>query len=245
MKTKIYLINILFVIALLLTSCDSILKVGELQTDTRSVDIGEAKSVTVDINFGAGNLTVTGGAEKLLAAEFKYNVAKLKPQVDYTDHTLVVEQPSVITLPLLQNSTKFRNEWILHLSNEVPMDMSVNMSHGTSDLEMSGLWLNHLEISVGTGTCVINLDDQWKHDLDVSIGSGATDITVKLPSAIGVRVEIVSGRTTVEASGLTQEGNVYINAAYGVSDVTLHVSMSPGTGRIGLEVANDAAAAQK
>ena len=75
--------------------------------------------------------------------------------------------------------------------------------------------------------------------------SGATDITLKLPSDIGVQVEINSGRTTVAASGLTQEGNTYTNAAYGVSDVTLHVTLGLGTGRIGLEVVSDAAAAQK
>ncbi len=245
MKTKIYLINILFISALLLASCSSASRVGELQTESRSVDLGDAKSVGVYINFGAGNLDVVGGAEKLLEADFKYNVAKLKPKVDYSDSTLIVEEPNNISLPLVQNSTNIRNEWNLHLSNEVPMDLSVNMGSGTSDLEMSGLSLNHLEISFGSGSSVINLNDQWRHDLDVVIGSGATDITLKLPSAIGVRVEINSGRTTVTTSGLTQEGNTYTNAAYGVSDVTLHVTMNPGSGRIGLEVASDAASAQK
>ncbi len=245
LNTKIYLLNILFISALLLTSCNSFPRVGELQTESRSVDLGDAKSVSVDINFGTGNLNITGGAEKLMEADFKYNVAKFKPQVEYTDSTLVVEQPIGISLPFLQKAADIRNDWNLHLSDEVPMDMSVNFGHGTSDLELSGLSLNHLEISQGTGVSVINLNDQWKHDLDVSIDSGATDITVRLPSAIGVRVEIDSGRTTVAASGLTQEGNVYTNAAYGVSDVTLHVIMNPGTGRIGLEVASDAAAAHK
>jgi hypothetical protein len=245
MKNKINLINILFISALLLAGCNSALRVGELQTESRSVDLGDAKSVSVDINFGAGNLDVVGGSEKLLEADFKYNVAKLKPQVEYTDSTLVVEEPNNITLPLLQNGKNIRNEWNLHLSNEVPMDLRVNMGSGTSDLEMSGLSLNHMEISFGSGTSVINLNDQWRHDLDVVIDSGATDITLKLPSAIGVRVEINSGRTTVAASGLTQEGNTYTNAAYGVSDVTLHVTMSRGSGRIGLEVASDASAAQK
>ncbi len=245
MKTKIYLINILFISALLLASCSSALGVGELQTESRSVDLGDNQSVGVDINFGTGTLDIAGGADKLLQADFKYNVAKLKPKVEYTASTLVVEQPTVITLPLLQKTKSFRNEWNLYLSNKVPMDLSVNLGHGTSDLEMSGLSLNHLDISLGSGTSVINLDDQWRHDLDVVIDSGATDITLKLPKDIGVQVEIASGGTTVVTSGLSQEGNTYTNAAYGVSDVTLHVTMSPGSGRIGLEVASDAAAAQK
>ncbi len=245
MKNKIYLISILFISVLLFTSCSPTLRVGELRTDSRSVDLGDAKEVSVNINFGAGNLDLAGGAEKLLEADFKYNVATIKPQVEYTDNTLVVEEPNNVTLPLVNNATDIRNEWNLHLSNQVPMDLSVSMGSGTSDLEVSGLSLNHLEISLGSGVSVINLNDQWRHDLDVAIDSGATDITLKLPSDIGVRVEINSGRTTVAASGLTQQGNTYTNAAYGVSDVTLHVTMSPGTGRIGLVVASDAAAAQK
>ncbi len=245
MKTKIFLINILSISALLLASCNSAYTVGELQTESRSVDLGDSKAVSVDINFGAGNLDVVGGAEKLLEADFKYNVAKLKPQVEYTASTLVVEQPGVVILPLLQKARKFRNEWNLQLSNEAPMDLSVNLGNGTSDLEMSGLSLNRLDISQGSGVSVINLNDQWRHDLEVSIDSGATDITLKLPRDIGVRVDIGSGRPTVVASGLTQAGNIYTNDAYGVSDVTLNITMSPGSGRIGLEVASDAAAAQK
>ena len=43
--------------------------------------------------MGAGDLEVTGGAEKLLEADFAYNVARLKPEVQYTNGTLVVRQP--------------------------------------------------------------------------------------------------------------------------------------------------------
>ena len=71
--------------ALLLAGCSSRLRVGELKTESQSVELGDAKPVNVEINFGAGDLRVNGGAEKLLEANFTYNVARLKPEVESTD----------------------------------------------------------------------------------------------------------------------------------------------------------------
>src|SRR5512143_573745 len=122
MKTKNVLI-ILVLVAVLLAGCGSRARVGALQTESRSVELGDAKSVVVKINMGAGDLKVTGGADKLLEADFNYNVAKLKPEVEYTDGTLVVQQPEVNGLPALQVTTDFRNEWGLHLYDGVPINL--------------------------------------------------------------------------------------------------------------------------
>jgi hypothetical protein len=49
-------------------------------------------------------------------------------------------------------------------------------------------------------------------------------------------VEVDAGPTMIDASGLTQDGNVYTNAAYGVSDVTLEIDIEAGVGKITLEI---------
>ena len=95
MKTNRLLITLVLFAALLLAGCGSKARVGALQTESQSVELGDAKSVRVEIDMGAGDLEVTGGAEKLLEADFTYNVAKLKPEVEYTDGTLVVRQPEI------------------------------------------------------------------------------------------------------------------------------------------------------
>ncbi|MCC7018003.1 MAG: hypothetical protein IT564_12480, partial [Rhodospirillales bacterium] len=61
--------------------------------------------------------------------------------------------------------------------------------------------------------------------------------SVRLPKDVGVRVEVDAGPTLVDAPGLTQDGNVYTNAAYGVSAVTLQIKMQAGIGWINLAVA--------
>jgi hypothetical protein len=222
--------------ALLLAGCAPRLRVGELQSESQTVELDDADAVSVEIKLGAGDLEVTGGAQELLEADFTYNVARLEPEVEYSNGKLVVRQPDSDGLPALPGITDFRNEWNLRLNNDVPMDLSVEMGAGTSNLQLAGLSLTGLDINLGASESTVDLSGDWAQDLDVSIEAGAAALTVRLPSEIGVLVEIEAGPTAIEASGLTKDGNVYTNAAYGASDVTLQINMQAGIGRINLEV---------
>ena len=231
-------ISLLALVAILLaaTRCAPGARVGELRTESQSVELGDAKSVRVEIDLGAGDLEVTGGAEKLLEADFTYNVAEVKPEVEYTDGTLVVRQPDVEGLPALRGITDYRNEWGLRLYDEVPMHLSVDMGAGASDLQLAGLSLTGIDVRLGAGKSTVDLSGDWVRDLNVTINAGAGDVSVRLPKDVGVRVDIDAGASRINAPGLKQDGSVYTNAAYGVSEVTLHINMEAGIGQINLEV---------
>ncbi|HSB65316.1 MAG TPA: toast rack family protein [Anaerolineales bacterium] len=234
MKTNHILIVLILVAALLLSSCNPSLTVGTLRTESKSIELGDARSVRVEINLGAGDLQLTGGAEKLMEADFTYNVAKIKPEVKYTDGTLTVRQPETNGMPSLLGITDFRNEWNLRFNNSVPMDLSVDMGGGTSNLQLTGLSLTGLDVSLGAGIYTVDLSGAWANNLDVTIDAGAASLTLRLPKSVGVRVKIESGPHTIEASGLTKDGEFYSNAAYGVSEVTLQIDLQAGIGTINL-----------
>ena len=238
MKTKHLLINVVLLAALLLASCVSSddVRVGELRTESKSVELGDAKSVRVKMVLGAGDLVVTGGAKKLLEADFTYNVAKLKPEVEFIDGTLIVQHPDVRGYRSPQDIKDFRNEWDLRLNNDVPMNLSLDMGAGTSDLQLAGLSLTGLDIILGAGKSTVDLSGGLTRDLDVTFDTGAANITVRLPKDVGVRVEVAAGLGRIEASGLKQDGYVYTNEAYGTSEVTLHITIQAGIGQINLEV---------
>lgn len=223
-------------VAVVLAGCSPRLRVGELRTESQSVELGDAKSVRVDIEMGAGDLEVTGGAQALLEAGFTYNVDALKPEVEYAGGTLVVRQPDTEGVPALQGLPNFRNEWDLRLNDGVPMVLGLNMGAGTSSLRLSGLALTGLNVDLGAGLSTIDLSGDWARDLEGTIKTGAADLTVRLPSDVGVRVEIDAGPTAISASGFSQDGNVYTNAAFGVSEVTLRIDMNAGVGLIKLEL---------
>lgn len=235
MKTKFVLIT-LVLFAALLASCAPRARVGELRTESQSVELGDAKSVQVEIKLGAGDLELSGGAENLLEADFTYNVEKLKPEIKYTDGTLILWQPENTGLPDFRGITDYRNEWGLRLNSEVPMDLRVDMGAGTADLQLADLSLTRLDITLGAGGNTIDLSGDWTRNLDVTIEAGAGDITVRLPRDVGTRVEVDAGVGAIESPGLNQDGNVYTNTAYGVSEVTLQVDIQAGVGQIRLEV---------
>jgi len=237
MNTRHLLINVVLLVALLLASCSSDdVRVGELRTESQSVELGDAKPVRVKVVLGAGDLAVAGGAKKLLEADFTYNVAKLKPEVEFTDGTLVVQHPDVRGYRTLQDIRDFRNEWDLRLNNDVPMNLSLEMGAGTSDLQLAGLSLTGLDVKLGAGKSTVDLTGNWARDLDVTFDTGAANITVRLPGDVGVRVEVEAGLSTINAPSLTKDGNVYTNAAYGVSDVTLQINLKAGIGQMNLQV---------
>jgi hypothetical protein len=228
--------SLLLSAGLLLAACSPQVRVGQLRTESQSVELGDTKPIRVEIEFGAGDLHLTGGAAELLEADFTYNVQELKPEVEYTDGTLVVRQPGNQGLPNLLGVQDFRNEWDLRLSDQVPMYLRLDMGAGTTDLQLAGLALTGLEVSLGAVQGTLDLSGDWASDLDIAIDTGAADFSVRLPSEVGVRVEVEAGPTAIDARGLTKAGNVYTNAAYGVSPVTLRINLEAGIGRLSLEV---------
>ena len=95
--------------------------------------------------------------------------------------------------------------------------------------------LERLNVYTGAGEVELDLIGQWDHDLDASIKGGVGEITVRLPSNVGVRVDASKGIGSIEAYGFTKEGGDYVNEAYGKSSVTLSIDIDAGIGEIRLE----------
>jgi hypothetical protein len=224
------------VAALFLVSCGT-QGIGDLQRESRSVDLDNSQSVRAELKMGAGELNLTGGADALVEGDFAYNVADWKPEVNY-DVTgdageLSVEQGSGEDVPV---GGEVRNEWDLRLNDDVPIDLSVEMGAGESDLDLDSLTLTGLDLQMGAGKTTVDLTGDYDRDLSATIEGGVGEATVRLPSAVGVKVNAEGGLGAINTQGLQREGDAYVNDAYGDSDVTLDVDVRGGVGRINLEV---------
>ena len=237
MKRVMYLIATATMLAALAAGCGGAQDVGELRTESRSVDLEDAESARVNLNIGVGELKVTGGADPLMEADFEYNVAEWEPRIDYRvdgdEGNLTVEQGSDSGLQL--GGDEARNEWDVRLNNNVPMVLEVDAGAGETRLDLDSLDLTRLDLDVGAGTSTVDLTGSYERDLDANIGSGAGEMTVQLPSQIGVRVTADSAAGEVNAEGLQRDGDSYTNEAYGSSEVTLEVIVDMGAGELNLE----------
>jgi len=218
-------------ILLAVVGCGGGVRVGELRTESEAVDLSGATPVHVEIEMGAGELDVSGGAAKLLEADFTYNVAELKPIVDFSGSTLSVRTPDVrVRAASLLDLQDYRYKWVLRLNGNVPMDMQVSVGAGQSDLQLGNLSLTRLDVGGGAGDVTVDLTGDWHNDLEATIEGGLGKRTLILPAGVGVRVKVEVGLGGVDATGLTKDGDYYVNDAYGQSDVTLNIQVNGGVG---------------
>jgi len=214
-------------------------EVGELRSETRSVEVENAESVKVNLRLAVGELTVGGGAEgpRLMEADFAYNVAAWEPGVDYEvvgdSGELSVHQRGLTEgIP----TRDVRNEWDLRFNEEVPVDLTVQMGGGVGNLDLDNLALTGMNLDVGAGSTRVDLSGEWKRDLSAIVRGGAGQLTVLLPSRMGVKVNAGTRLGRINAEGLQRKGQAYVNDAYGGSDTMLEVEVTGGVGQINLEV---------
>jgi hypothetical protein len=212
-------------------------RMGQTVTESQSVDAVSATDASVEIQMHAGVLTLAGGADHLLDADFRYNVPVWEPQVAYVldgaHGALDVTQPDEGRLPV---GDQLVNDWNLRLSGGLPLDLAINLGAGEGDLDLSGLDVTKVQVLTGAAVVKVDLRGDWEHDVNAVIGGGLGEVRVLLPSAMGVRVTANTALVNVTASGLTRDGSSYVNATYGASPYTLHVEIEAGVGSVDLEV---------
>ncbi|GAH86539.1 unnamed protein product, partial [marine sediment metagenome] len=134
--------------------------VGESTEETQTVELGEAESVELDLDIGAGTLKVQGGARELMEGYFVYNVQGWKPEIRYSvtgnRGILKVKQGECSAMAI----GKTRNKWDISLSNDVPLDIKVDFGAGAGNLDLRGLILNSLDIDMGVGELKVDLSGE-------------------------------------------------------------------------------------
>ena len=124
--------------------------------DVETVDRQGSEPVRIHIQMPAGEMKLSGGASKLLEADFKYAESEGKPKISYQVSTLGGQ------LELTQAGRKFNighteNNWDLRLGNNIPMELSVDMGAGRSQVKAGDLSLTRLEIKMGAGEIIADL----------------------------------------------------------------------------------------
>jgi hypothetical protein len=217
----------------LLVGCEDI---GDLTTDTRTVEAAGAEAVEVNLKMGAGELRVSGGAQALMEAEFTYRTRRRPPEVDYR----VAGSKGFLSVRHRRGGGFFlgssRNEWDIRLNSQIPADLDVDLGAGETRLDLTEVDLRSLAVDMGVGELRLDLRGKHERDLEVSIDGGIGSGTIYLPREVGVRVRVDGGIGSVDADEFNKSGHVYTNDAYGKSPVTIDITVDAGIGSIDLRL---------
>jgi hypothetical protein len=231
----------------------------ELMIENPSIEIDDALVVNATIEVSFGDITLTGGATKLMEGEFRYSSHEWKPLISYQVKNMVgefkVEIPANINFSLFSFRDK-SHKTLISLNDLVPMNLFFKVGASKSQLNLSSMALetltmeagvgevvidlkgntslSRLKVKTGVGEATIDLRGNWKQDIDSKIISGLGEVTIFLPQNIGVRVETKRGLGAIDASNLTVNGNIYTNQQYGKTSPTLNIYLESGIGKINL-----------
>lgn len=207
---------------------------GHHEHENQVVELGDAKAVRMTIHMPAGELHIDGGAEPLMAADFYQGPSWNAPAVDYSvehgEGTLVVNQQSANQL-----MTNSDNIWKLKVSDEVPIDLEVDVGAGQGNLNLAHVDLTRLELNIGAGRATVDLTGERGKDVQANIHGGVGEAVIRLPKNLGVVATVHGGLGSVDVHGLKEEDGQYTNEAYGKAPNTIHLTVEGGIGHIRLE----------
>jgi hypothetical protein len=226
-----FVVSISFMLSLI--SC---IPVGELQEDFRSVKLQGAKSAEIELDFGAGELEVFGGAEELMEGVFQYNIELWKPEIENqmteSKAFLSVRQGNSSGIP----AGNGKNFWDISLNEKIPIDLIVDIGAGEGDLHLQSLNLRSLNIDMGVGDLSVDLSGFYSEDVEVLIDGGVGSTTVYLPRDIGVMVHVDKGIGSINSRDFIKKGDHLVNEAYGKTENVVRVDIDTGIGSITLKL---------
>jgi hypothetical protein len=205
-----------------------------MQHETKSIPLDKAELTRVDIRMGAGEFTVDGGAADLLDADFDYNVAAWKPEVEY--HSTGARGDLSIRQPDNGGSggTNTQYKWKLKLNDHVGLDIATKLGAGQARMNLGSLSLRNVEVEMGAGQLDLDLRGTPKTSYSVRINGGVGQAHVQVPKNVAISASAEGGIGSIDVHGLEQHNGRWINPGHENDAVSIRLDIKGGVGEIQL-----------
>ena len=210
---------------------------GPAQTGSLDAELGRLQEARADIEFGAGKLSL----DSLPAASDRLAV------VDYTSGTLgraprisLREQGRVGVLRITAREdfrivrTGEPDQWNIHLSRSIPMDLTVRLGAADGSLDLTDLVVRTLNLDVGASSMSIRFPVA-AGATRAFVNAGAASLTLEIPAEVGARVVSESGLASIEASPrFSRSGGDYTSENYQTAANKLDIELKAGVSSINI-----------
>lgn len=177
-----YLFAFLSILALASMACGFTVNIpdlptpGPVETDSISIPRTDSDETRLKVQFGAGELKLSPGAEDMLVeGTAEYNVPSFKPVVVENGDEIVIKQDDFKSI----NVSDIKNEWDLKLG-ETPMNLEINAGAYEGRFDLGGLALK--ELVIRDGAADVELDFSAPNRTEMSVfryetGASAVKLT--------------------------------------------------------------------
>jgi hypothetical protein len=228
----VWTIIVLFGALMAMAACHiSTEREGPVRTERVSIDLGNTERTNIELDMGAGELTLNGGATNLVDGSIEYSLPAWKPEIRTS--TVGLSQAVTIKQPEHHGVVgHVHSVWNLQVNNGVLVDMAINCGAGHAQLNLGDLQLRSVSVNIGAGQVEMDLRGHPRRDYDVSISGGIGQATVYLPHDIGIWAEAHGGIGHIDVEGLRKIGDHWENDLYDNGKVNLRLKVEGGIGEI-------------
>jgi hypothetical protein len=204
---------------------------GQVEGQTISIPLENARSARIKLDHGAGRLNVHSGAtgSEILNGTFG-------TEVEYKSR-LAGDQLDL----KLRNSPQFwmwfpgqSLDWDVRLNNDVPLTIKVDSGASASILDLSDLKVVDLDIDTGASSTEVTLPAN-AGNTHVDVDTGASSLKMHIPQGVAARIRVKTGVSSVNVD--TQrfpaiDGGLYQSADYATAANRADVTIDAGVGSI-------------
>lgn len=175
------LIVVLAIIGLAILACGGNIQLPDVPTagptimDQISVPAPAGDQARLELSFGAGELSLTPGASKMVEGTAEYNVETLKPQVITDGANVEIKLKDVLNLI---EPGGIKSKWEFQLGPD-PMDLTINAGAYQGEFQFGGLALTGLTVKDGAAS--VDLDFNRPNASHMTIfryETGASQVTM-------------------------------------------------------------------
>ena len=235
----------------------------------KAIPVAGASVLHSEIEFPVGNLRIKPTSGLTTKCIFQFRKDEWEPEVYYNkegdEGYLKVTSEGGVDIDFGDDrhsgyEKEDQSNWGILFPSEVPHDLDIEMLAGNAKIDLENSRLGDFEFSMTAGEAEINLrktsvpdvdfkalageatldfSGLWHNDLHADIRGGFGSITIKLPSNMGVELDISGILGDVDAPRMRKEGNTYYNKAFGETPHTLYLDVNGGIGDISVEWMDD------
>lgn len=185
-----------------------------------------ASSLSLTLGYGAGDLTVRGGATDavmplLVMVRSTREDIDLQWNVRSTGSATVDVKSNAPDLPF--GTTR---AWDVTVPSDVPVGLKLNFGAGDFDIDLSNVMLTEATINNGASNLQLALPKP-SGNVPITVSTGASSVDLRVPAGVEYRVRVTGALNTTtgpqESSGYNSATNrLTIAISSGVSSITIH-----------------------
>jgi len=211
---------------------------GEMYSHSILQPINGANRADVNIDFDVGDLEISMSAKSGVLLEGELDIREEEAlNQDYAIQDgigyLELGSSNAQDYPswLFNVGGDKHRDWIINLTDEIPMDLSIDTGVGQATIDLDGIQLNDLRIDSGIGETRVYLPSSGSFNAWISLGIG--ELVVYVPSDLMVRIHIDSGLGGKSISGdYIQSGDVYYSPDFNENGEWVELYVNGGIGDV-------------